>query len=158
MNSSRAGDTGQSIVETVLLLPVILVLLAGTYWSYRHLSYIASAESTAMAQMIRSGRKLPGLEDRFARTIRPLDNGVSIRSTDRPLVEQVPLFRGMAGRTKASIEVSVPKDTVGGFIDLPWHDVRRESEGAVDCWGSGTSSGNISRRTVRGILISGAFR
>jgi hypothetical protein len=158
MTLSRSASGGQSIVETVVLLPAILSLLAGAYWSYRHLSLSGSAESASMAHMIRSGRKMPGIDDRLARTILPGDNGVAFRAVDEPLVGQVPLFRGMTGRTRASVDVSCPGDAVGGFLDLPGHDTRREAEGAVDCWGSDTRSGKSVRKTVQGIALSGAFR
>ncbi|MBI5905502.1 MAG: hypothetical protein HZB86_08115 [Deltaproteobacteria bacterium] len=158
MNPERQDECGQSIVESILLIPAILALLAGAYWSYRQLSYSGSADSAAMAHMIRSGRNLPGMDDRLARTILPMDNGISFRAVDGPLIGQLPLFRGMTGRTKASVGVRAPAEPVGGFLDLPPHEVRRESEASVDCWDSESSSGNTARRTIRGILISGAFR
>jgi hypothetical protein len=52
----------------------------------------------------------------------------------------------------------VPRETGGAFIDLPDHDIRREAEGAVDCWGKETKSGSIIRGTVNAILLTGAFR
>jgi len=47
---------------------------------------------------------------------------------------------------------------VGAFIDLPSHNVRREAEGAVDCWGKETGSGSTIRAAVGGILLTGALR
>ena len=158
MNDPRARSAGQSIVETVVLLPVLLGLLAAAYWSYRNLAISGSAESAAMVRMIRSGRSLPSVDDRLSRTILPSDGGVSVRSEDDPLAGRIPLFRGVTGRTRASVSVSSPADAVGGFLDVPAHDVRRECEGAVDCWGSGTRSGKSVRGTVRGIVLSGAIR
>lgn len=158
MTLSRNDSSGQSIVETVVLLPVILSLLAGAYWAYRHLSLSGSAESASMAHMIRSGRKMPGIDDQLSRTILPGEYRIAFQSNGEPLVGSIPLFRGMTGRTKSSVGLSTSGEAIGGFLDNLRHDVRRESEGAVDCWGSDTRSGVAVRNTVRGILLSGAFR
>ncbi|MEW6720166.1 MAG: hypothetical protein AB1346_06940 [Thermodesulfobacteriota bacterium] len=64
----------------------------------------------------------------------------------------------MSGRTVASAAVSVEREQVGGFIDLPFHVIRREAEGAVDCWGKGTKSGSTIRRTVQAVVLAGALR
>ncbi len=158
MTRNSDSRRGQSVVETVLMLPLLLVLLAGGYWSYRQLSLSGSTESAAHAHLLRTGRNLPSIGSRLARTIHPSDNAVRFNVRNGPLAEQFPLFRGMAGRTVASVEVSCPKDPVGGFIDLPRHDARRNAEGSVDCWGKGTRSGSTIRRTVSGILLTGALR
>ena len=158
MNSPREPLRGQSIVETVLVLPLLLILLGGGYWFYRHLSLSSSAESAAHAQMLRAGRRLPGIEPRLSAMIDPADNVGRIGAHNDPLVGEVPLFPGLAGRTVASADVSVGKERVGAFLALPSHDLRREAEGAVDPWGIETPSGKTVRRTVRGIVLSGALR
>lgn len=38
MRTLLESSGGQSIVETVLLIPLLLILLAGGYWSFRNLS------------------------------------------------------------------------------------------------------------------------
>lgn len=154
------GDSpgGQSLVETVLVLPPLLILLGGGYWFYRDLSLSSSAESAAHAQMLRSGRRLTGIEPRLSETIHPGDNVVHIGARNDPLVGEVPLFRGLAGRTIATADVSLGKEPVGAFLDLPSHAVRRETGGAVDCWGKETPSGATVRRTVKAILLTGALR
>lgn len=158
MTLRRTPSCGQSIVETVVLLPVILALMAGAYWSYRQLAISGSAESASMTCMIRSGRKMAGIDDRLSRTILPGGEGVAIQAVDEPLAGQVPLFRGTTGRTKASVNASTQAQAVGGFLELPRHEVRRDSEGAVDCWGNDTRSGKTARKTVLGIVASGALR
>ncbi len=158
MNSRGESPRGQSIVETVLVLPLLLILLGGGYWFYRHLSLSSSAESAAHAQMLRVGRRLPGIEPRLSATIHPAENVGRIGGRNEPLIGEVPLFRGMSGRTVASADVSVGKERVGAFVDLPPHVLRREAEGAVDPWGKETPSGKTVRRTVQGIVVSGALR
>ncbi len=158
MRTLLETSRGQSILETVLLLPLLLILLAGGYWSFRNLSLSGAAESAVHAHLIRTGRNLPSIKSRLSSTIHPAANTVLIRGRSNPLAVRLPLFGGMAGNTFASTAVSCPKEQVGAFIDLPAHDVRREAEGAIDCWGKGTGSGSTIRGTVLGIVITGVLR
>jgi hypothetical protein len=158
MKSRRKSHRGQSVVETALALPLLLMLLGGGYWFYRNLSLSSSADSAAHAQMLRAGRRLAGIEPRLSGTVHPGDNVVRIEAHTDPLIGQVPLFRGLAGRTIASADVSLGKEPVGGFLDLPSHALRGEAGGAVDCWGKTTPSGSKVRRAVKGILSTGALR
>jgi hypothetical protein len=158
MKSRHTSPCGQSLVETVLVLPLLLILLGGGYWFYRNLSLSSSAESAAHAQMLRAGRRLGGIEPRLSGTIHPGGDVVHIEAHNDPLIGEVPLFRGLAGRTTAAAAVSLGKEPVGAFLDLPSHALRREAGGAVDCWGKGTPSGSTVRRTVQGILLTGVLR
>ena len=158
MKGRSKSPWGQSVVETVLALPLLLILLGGGYWFYRNLSLSSSAESAAHAQMLRAGRGLTGIEPRLSGTIHPGDNVVRIESRKDPLISDVPLFSGLTGRTTGSADASLGKEPVGAFLDLPSHALRRETEGAVDCWGKETPSGSTVRRTVQGILLTGVLR
>ncbi len=158
MRRRRTSHCGQSLVETVLVLPLLLVLLGGGYWFYRNLSLSSSSESAAHAQMLRTGRRLAGIEPRLSGTIHPGSNVAHIEAHNDPLIGEVPLFRGLVGRTTASVDVSLGKEPVGAFLDLPSHALRREADGAVDCWEKETPSGSTVRRTVQGILWTGALR
>jgi hypothetical protein len=158
MKNRRKSPCGQSLVETALVLPLLLILLGGGYWFYRNLSLSSSAESASHAQMLRAGRRLAGIEPRLSGTIHPGDNVAHIEAHNDPLIGEVPLFRGLAGRTTASADVSLGKEPVGAFLDLPSHALRRKAGGAVDCWGKETPSGSTVRRTVQGILLTGVLR
>jgi len=158
MKSRLDSPGGQALVETALVLPLLLILLGGGYWFYRDLSLSSSAESAAHAQMLRTGRRQARIEHRLSGTIHPGDNVARIEGHNDPLIGEVPLFRGLAGRTIAAANVSLGKEPVGAFLELPSHTLRREAEGAVDCWGKGTPSGSTVRRTVQGILLTGALR
>ena len=158
MKNRRNSPGGQALVETALALPLLLILLGGGYWFHRDLSLSSSAESAAHAQMLRAGRRQAGIEPRLSGTIHPGDNVARIGAHNDPLVGEVPLFRGLAGRTVASADVTLGNEPVGAFLDLPSHALRRVAEGAVDCWGRETVSGATVRRTVRGILLTGALR
>ena len=158
MKGRRKSSCGQSLVEAALALPLLLILLGGGYWFYRDLSLASSAESAAHAQMLRAGRRLAGIEPRLSGSIHPGNDVVRIEARNDPLIGEVPLFRGLAGRTIASANVTLGKEPVGAFLDLPSHAPRGKAEGAVDCWGKGTPSGSTVRRTVQGILLTGVLR
>jgi len=158
MRKRRESSCGQSLVETVLVLPLLLILLGGGYWFYRTLSLSSSAESAAHAQMLRAGRRLAGIEHRLSGTVHPGVDVARIEAHNDPLVGEVPLFRGLAGRTVAAADVTLGKEPVGGFLDLPSHALHGKAEGAVDCWGKETPSGSTVRRTVRGMLLTGLLR
>ena len=158
MRSHRTPPIGQSLIETVLALPLLLILLGGGYWFYRELSLSSSAESAAYVHMLRTGRRLAGIESRLSGAIHPGDNVTRIGAENGPLIGEVPLFRGLSGRTTAFADVSLGKEPVGAFLDLPSHTLRRNAEAAVDCWGRETPSGAAVRRTVRGILLTGVLR
>jgi len=158
MRTRRNSPGGQSFVETVLLLPLLLILLGGGYWFYRNFSLSSAAESAAHAQMLRTGRRQAGIEPRLSGMIHPGNNVARVGAHNDPLIGEVPLFRGLAGRTVAYVNVSLEMESVGAFLSLPSHTLRREAEGAVDCWGMETPSGATVRRAVQGILLTGAMR
>ncbi len=157
MTLPRASE-GQSVLETVLLLPLLLILLAGGYWSFRNLSLSGAAESAAHAHLLRTGRRLPSIEPSLARTIHHGDNTVRLHGRNGPVMSGLPLFGGMSGTTAAEAAVACRKERAGAFPGLPDHNLRRDAEGAVDCWGKGTRSGSVIRGTVNAILLIGAFR
>ena len=158
MMSRRIEACGQSLVETIILLPLLLILLAGGWWAFRDLSLSGAAESAAHTHFLRTGRALPSIAPKLSRTIHTGDKAVRLEGGNRALAVKVPLFGGLSGNTVASANVSSPKEQVGVFNDLPDHDLRRESEGAVDCWGRNSRSGSTIERTVLGILATGALR
>lgn len=131
MMRRRNSPGGQTLVETALALPLLLILLGGGYWFHRDLSLSSSAESAAHSQMLRAGRRQAGIEPRLSGTIHPGDNVARIEAHNDPLVGEVPLFRGLAGRTVASANVSLGKEPVArsstrrptlfaGWRKAPW--------------------------------------
>jgi len=142
-------------VETALLLPVLLVLLAGGYWSFRHFAYAGAAESGAQALLLRRGRGQAPIDADLARTITPDVSAVRFRGTDTEVFGPVPLFRGMTGTTVGTVELHRDRELAGAFLTLPAHSMRREAEAAVDCWGEGTRSGSTIRCAVTTVVLTG---
>lgn len=156
--TGRRVPAGQSLLETVIALPLLLALLAGGYWGFRRLSLEGAAMSAAQAQLLRTGRGQAAIASNLAASVLPGGEGVTVSARNESLAGRVPPFSGLAGRTVSSVEVSRRKEDVGGFLELPRHGFRAGQEGAVDCWGSGSRSGRNVRRTVGGILATGALR
>ena len=71
---------GQGLVEVVLILPVLLLLLAGSYVCCRAAFLLSAAESSAQTETIRTGRRLAGIEQKMSDDILPYDRSVTIRS------------------------------------------------------------------------------
>jgi len=149
---------GQSLVETAIVLPLLLVLLAGGYWVFRRLTLEGAAMSAAQAHLLRAGRAQTDVAASLAATVLPGGKGVSVSARNESLAGGVPFFSGLAGRTVSSVDVSRRADAVGVYLELPPHEFRARREGAVDCWGSGSRSGRNVRRVVRTALITGAVR
>jgi hypothetical protein len=156
---SRLRDSkGQSLVETAIVLPLLLALLAGGYWGFRQLSLEGAATSAAQAQLLRAGRMQTDISKALAASVLPGGEGVTVSSRGASLAQRVPLFSGLSGRTVSSVDVSRRSDAIGGFLELPRHEFRASREAAVDCWESGSRSGRNVRRAVRTALIAGALR
>ena len=157
MNRLRDAG-GQSLVETAIALPLLLLLLAGGYWGFRRLSLEAAAMSAAQAQLLRAGRMQTDVSKALAASVLPNGEGVAVSARSGSSAPRVPPFSGLAGRTVSSVDVSRRADAVGGYLELPTHEIRAGREAAVDCWGSGSRSGGNVRRVVRTVLIAGALR
>ena len=152
MKTRLKTTRGQSIVETLILLPLMLILLAGGWWAFQNISLSDAAESSAHANLIRTGRSLPSIASELSKTIHPGENSARLESKNHSLVGKIPFFSGLSGNTFASTSVSCPKEQVGAFIDLPDHSLRREAEAAVDCWGKDSRSGSSIKTAVLAII------
>ena len=149
---------GQSLVETAIVLPLLLSLLALGHWGYRRLSHESAAMSAAQVQFLRTGRGQKDAAKVLSGAVCPRGEGVTVSARNEPLSGGVPPFTGLSGRTVSSVEVSRPPERIaGGTIEPPRHEFRIRREGAVDCWGTGSRSGRNVRRTVQGFLLSGAL-
>lgn len=152
MKTRLITDRGQSIVETVILLPLMLILLAGGWWAFQNISLSDAAESAAHAHLLRAGRNLPLITSELSKTIHSTDNAVRLEGGNRSLVGGIPFFSNLSGATIASAGVSCQKEQIGAFIDLPDHNLRREAEAAVDCWGKDSRSGSSIKTTVLAVI------
>jgi len=150
---------GQSLIETAVALPVLLLLLAGSYVCCRSAFLLSAAESAAHAEMLRAGRGLPGLERKMSESIAEDRNIVAIRSDTNGKSRLLPSpFPSLAGRTIASSDIRKRWEEAGGYADLPALRSSRTAEGSVDCWGMQTDSGKKVRVLVGGYVATGILR
>jgi hypothetical protein len=150
---------GQSLVETAIVLPLLLSLLALGHWGFRRLSLAGAAMSAAQVQLLRTGRGQPEAGSVLAGSVCPSGEGVTVSARNGSFSRGVPPFAGLSGRTISSVDVSLPPEKIaGGSIEPPRHDFRIRREGSVDCWGIGSRAGKNVRRTVQGFVVTGAFR
>ena len=118
MKSHRTTPCGQSLIETALALPLLLILLGGGYWFYRDLSLSSAAESAAHAQMLRAGRRLTGIEPRLSGTIHPMDNVAHIEAHNDPLIREVPPVQRPVWQND-SVRGRLPWKRSGGRVPRP---------------------------------------
>jgi hypothetical protein len=158
MTRTCRNRLGQSVVEAIVVAPLVLILLAGGHWALRTLSLSCAAEAASQARLLRAGRNLPSIDRQISRTIHPLDNAV--RFELRGATRALPLspFAGLAGTTTSIVEVACARERAGGFLPPPDHSVRRQAQAAVDCWDRASRSGATIRRTVGAVLVTGLFR
>ncbi|MGZ9196372.1 MAG: hypothetical protein ACXW4I_08040, partial [Candidatus Deferrimicrobiaceae bacterium] len=73
-------ESGQSLLEMAVGLPLLLILLLGAYASTRTAILKSRSESVAFAEALRAGRNLPGIEQELSRSILPEGKEVDIRA------------------------------------------------------------------------------
>ena len=150
---------GQSLVETAVALPVLLILLAGCYVCCRSVFLVSAAESAAHTELLRAGRGLPGLERKMSESIAEDRNIVAIRSDTNGNTRLLPSpFPSLSGRTKATSDIRKRWEESIGYADLPALQTSRAAEGSIDCWGMQTVSGKKVRGLVGGYVATGILR
>jgi hypothetical protein len=150
---------GQGLVEVALVLPVMLLLLAGTYVCCRASFLHTVAESAARTEAIRAGRQLPGIEGKMSGDILPQGHGVVIRPESGGNVGMLPLpVPSLTGRTKGIVEIREEREGINGFPYFPPLQVSRLSEASVDCWEKNSGSGKKIRYFITGYVATGVFR
>lgn len=159
---TRNPSSGQGLVEVALVVPVLLLLLAGGYVCCRASFLHAAAESAAQTEALRAGRRLPGVEGKMADAILPQGRGVNIRTESGANAHILPApFPSLAGRTKGNVGVTEGGEGSGGFpysTYFPPLQVLRISEASVDCWEKSSASGKKIRGLVAGIVATGVLR
>jgi hypothetical protein len=147
------------LVETALLMPVLLLILAGGYICCRSAFLISSAETAARNEAYRSGRRLPGIEKPMSESILPGGEGIAIHTANGGNSRLLPSpFPSLAGRTKGIVEVSKPWDEAGWHAGISALQTSRIVEASVDSWDMKSSSGRKIRGFVSGSVATGFLR
>jgi hypothetical protein len=152
-------NSGAAVLETALLLPLLLVMIVGTYIACRSAFLKSAAESAAHVEAVRSGRRLPGIESRMADSILPGGQGVTIRSGRGKETRLLPgPFPSLAGRSKGIAEIDKDWEEVSLAAGFPRLSLSRLSEVSADCWDAGSSSGRKIRRAVTVTVATAVLR
>lgn len=150
--------SGQALLEALLAFPLLILALACACVAIRYAITHSRAESVAHAHALRTGRRLPGLEDVLPGTICPNGDGVSLSSSAGADARLLPApFPSLGGRTTAEARVRPRQDSWAASTGLPAASVNRRSEVSVDCWGKDTRSGKKVRLVVRARVLAGAL-
>lgn len=149
---------GQGLVEVALVLPFMLLLLAGSYVCCRATFLHSAAESAAQTESIRAGRQLPEIGAEMSRDILPQGHGVAIRQETAGNVGLLPIpVPSLSGRTKGIVEIREEMAGISGFPSVPPLLVSRLSEASVDCWERRSRSGKKIRYIITGYVLTGAL-
>lgn len=152
-------NDGMAIVELALIVPALLLMLAGTYVAARTAILRCAASSAAQAEAIRAGRRLSGLERDLAETILAGGRSVAIRAEKGKSAALLPApFPSLEGRTIGVAEVDKAWDETGDPASFDKVHLTRRSEMSVNCWDSATSSGRKIRNTVTGYVASAVLQ
>ncbi len=153
------GPEGQMLLETAILLPVLLLLLLGSYVCSRAVILRGAAESAAHAEAIRAGRGLPGIEKKMAADILPRGEGTDIRPGSGGGTRLLPSpFPVLSGRSIGTVEIRKNWEETGPFIGFPELKLARAAELTVDGWARDSRSGKNIRRTVDFFVATGVLR
>ncbi len=156
---SGPGPKGQMLLETAILLPVLLLLLLGSYVCCRAVVLRGAAESAAHAEAIRAGRGLPGIEKRMAADILPWGEGTDIRPGNGGRTRLLPApFPMLSGRSIGTVEIRKSWEEAGPFTGFPELRLSRAAELSVDGWSRDRTSGKSIRRTVDFFVAGGVLR
>ncbi|HJX15558.1 MAG TPA: hypothetical protein VJ386_07465 [Candidatus Deferrimicrobiaceae bacterium] len=152
-------ESGQSLLEVAIGLPLLLILLLGAYASTRTAILKSRSESVAFAEALRAGRNLPGIENELSRSILPEGNEVDIGSERGKQSRLLPVpFPLLAGTTTATAEVRHAWREIENPRWLPPAKILRTAELHADCWGKTSSSGKSIQRWIQGYVLLGVIR
>lgn len=146
-------------METALVLPCLLILLAGLFVAGRAVSLAGSVESAAFTQDLREGRRLAGIGDAIAKSILPLRNRVVLRTNRKRVSSLLPsLLPSPEGRTRCTVRVDKDWKEVGRIGSWPELSAGRWIEASVDCWDRQTPTGRKSSSAVQTYVLLRAIR
>jgi hypothetical protein len=152
-------ESGQSLLDVAIGLPLLLVLFVGAYASTRTAILTSRSESVVFAEALRAGRNLPGIEQKLSRSILPEGKEVDVRSERGKHSRLLPVpFPLLAGTTTASVEVRHAWREIDNPRWLPPTKILRNAELHADCWGKATPSGKSIQRWIQGYVLLGVIR
>ncbi len=159
MIRSKNRAPGQALVETLVLVPTLLIILAGILALGNHLSMLSIAESAAHSEALRIARKQPGCSAEWNRLLPAAECGFRFDQAGKKITGSLfPLPLSLDGRTTVSTSLDRPWDPSTQGM-LGWDRQRLSRTGIVsgDCWNAASPSGGRIRRAVTVLVATGAL-
>lgn len=151
--------SGQAILEAALVLPLLLILLAGIYVACRSASLRSAAESAAFAQLLREGRRQPSIREKITGSLLPGGRGALLHTERKRTVPMIPSFLpSPEGRTRCAAQLRKEWKEAGQIASWPSLEIAQTVEASVDCWEKRTPSGRKTLNAVRSYVIARSFR
>lgn len=159
MKRNRDRSSGNAIVESLVVLPILLLLLAGIVASGNQLSMLSLSESASHAEALRNSRSqsscasawngfLPVEESRF--------RFEASSGSDAGILPSP--FPSLAGRSSVSVVLDRDWDPLThAGIGLDRQHLSRTDSLSGDCWGGGSKSGKKIKTTVKLLVGTGIF-
>lgn len=154
-----ANRTGNVIVETLLMIPLLALILAGSYACLNTLSLLSIAESATHAEALREGRRQPDDASRWNATVEGNENPFIFKRAAGNSGRLLPSpFPALAGRSSATVTVDRPWDPwARRSLSLERQTLRRDAELSADCWDETSGSGRKIRNVVKILAVSGVL-
>lgn len=150
---------GQAILEAALVLPCLLVLLAGICVACRSVSLRSAAESAAFAQLLREGRRQPSIREKIVGSLLPGGRGALLHAERKRAIPPIPSFLpSLEGRIRSTAQVRKDWKEAGRIASWPSLDISQPVEASVDCWEKQTPSGRKTLHVVRAYVIARSIR
>lgn len=159
MKRDRSLSSGNAVVESLLVLPILSLLIAGIVASGNQLSMLSLSESASHAEVLRSSRGqsssaatwngfLPRDEKRFRFET---SSGSGARILPSP-------FPSLAGRESISVVLDREWDPLTrAGIGLDRQHISRSDSLSGDCWSGSSRSGKKIKNTVKFLVGTGIF-
>lgn len=155
---TRRNTGGQAVVELAIVVPILLLMVAGLYVACRTGFLASGAQSAAQTEALRVGRGLPGIERHLSATLLPGDNVASIRGEGGQSARLLPApFPSLAGRSTGIASLNKEWRETGTIGEFPPLALVRKTVVSTDCWNGDSASGKRIRRVIKARIALGAI-
>lgn len=156
MKSHRAGN---AIVESLLVIPLLSIILVGTYAFGNTLSMLSTAESAAHSEALRHSRNQPSMQTEWNRQVPEPETPFRFEFSTGNGTRILPApFPSLSSRAIVSVRLDRDWDSLtNATLGFKRQAFERKSELSGDCWGSQSASGKKIRNAVKILVGTGVF-
>ncbi len=159
MTSEPGRRSGNALVESLFIFPLLSLMLVAVYASGNTLSMLSTAESASHAEGLRAARRQSSVADKwnsaFAASEKPFRFDQSSGSGARLLPSPFP---SLSGRQTSAVTLDREWDPwTRSALRIDKQRIERKDELSGDCWENGTGSGRKIRNTVKLLVGTGVL-